>query len=61
MKILNKEMEEKMCEKAFWFKMFHKKLECVSIFLRAIFLQTYSPIECINGSICRVESSNSLF
>ena len=36
-------------------------LECVSIFLRAIVLQTYSPTECINNPTCRVDSPTSLF
>ena len=35
--------------------------ECVSIFLRAIVLETYSPTECINSSTCRFESPTGLF
>ena len=38
-----------------------KETECVSIFLRAIVLQTYSSNECINSPTCRVESPTSLF
>ena len=35
--------------------------ECVSIFLHAIVLQTYSPTECVNTPTCRVESPTRLF
>ena len=35
--------------------------ECVSIFLRAIVLQTYSPTECINSSTCCFKSPTGLF
>ena len=37
------------------------KGECVSIFLRAIVLQTYSPTEFINSLTCCFESPNRLF
>ena len=42
---------------------FSEKLtfHCVSIFLRAIVLQTCNSNECINSPTCRVESPTSLF
>ena len=36
-------------------------LKCVSIFLRAIVLQTYSPTKYINSPKCRFESPTGLF
>ena len=39
----------------------HNCLEWVSIFLRAIVVQTYSATECVNSPTCRAESPASLF